>query len=275
MHANDTMPRVEHLLRATARGRSASLLVSRLPRLRHAAAAARDRRAVAMRASSTAAAAPAPTSSCSTRFGRAYGFDLSAVGLRLGREAGRTRLARATVTAAPFPSDVVRSRHVVRRPVLARGRGRARGDRRDVSGCSGPAASSSSTSPPWTSCAATIRCSAARCGATAAPICAARLAGAGFDDRAPHLHERHAVPAAGARAGPLQRWRGLKAEGETRAGDLGPARADQRAADRAVLRLESLLAPAVRRAVRQLAALSGSETAVAGTEVASGDGARP
>ena len=39
-----------------------------------------------------------------SRFGRAYGFDLSAVGLRLGREAGRTRLARATVTAAPFPS---------------------------------------------------------------------------------------------------------------------------------------------------------------------------
>jgi len=38
------------------------------------------------------------------RFGTAYGFDLSAVGLRLGREAGRTRLARATVTAAPFSS---------------------------------------------------------------------------------------------------------------------------------------------------------------------------
>jgi SAM-dependent methyltransferase len=37
-------------------------------------------------------------------FGRAYGFDLSTVGLRIGREAGRTRLARATVTAAPFPS---------------------------------------------------------------------------------------------------------------------------------------------------------------------------
>ena len=37
-------------------------------------------------------------------FGPAYGFDLSAVGLRIGREAGRTRLARATVTAAPFPS---------------------------------------------------------------------------------------------------------------------------------------------------------------------------
>jgi len=38
------------------------------------------------------------------RFGRAYGFDLSEAGLRLGREAGRTRLARATVTSAPFPS---------------------------------------------------------------------------------------------------------------------------------------------------------------------------
>jgi SAM-dependent methyltransferase len=39
------------------------------------------------------------------RFGEAYGFDLTAVGLRIGREAGRRRLARATVTAVPFPSD--------------------------------------------------------------------------------------------------------------------------------------------------------------------------
>ena len=38
-------------------------------------------------------------------YGRAYGFDLSAVGLRIGREAGRTRLARGTVAAAPFPSQ--------------------------------------------------------------------------------------------------------------------------------------------------------------------------
>ena len=46
------------------------------------------------------------------RFGRSYGFDLSAVGLRLGCEAGRVRMARASVTAAPFPSgafDVVTS----------------------------------------------------------------------------------------------------------------------------------------------------------------------
>ena len=45
-------------------------------------------------------------------FGRAYGFDLTEVGLRIGREAGRTRLARASVTAVPFPSasmDIVTS----------------------------------------------------------------------------------------------------------------------------------------------------------------------
>jgi SAM-dependent methyltransferase len=35
-------------------------------------------------------------------FGRAFGFDLSETGLRLGHDAGRTRLARATVAAAPF-----------------------------------------------------------------------------------------------------------------------------------------------------------------------------
>ena len=40
-----------------------------------------------------------------SRYGQAYGFDLTAVGLKLGQEAGRTRLARATVTALPFPAD--------------------------------------------------------------------------------------------------------------------------------------------------------------------------
>jgi SAM-dependent methyltransferase len=47
-----------------------------------------------------------------SRYGQAYGFDLTAVGLQLGREAGRTRLARASVAAIPFPSnafDVVTS----------------------------------------------------------------------------------------------------------------------------------------------------------------------
>jgi SAM-dependent methyltransferase len=46
------------------------------------------------------------------RFGRASGFDLSEVGLRFGRAAGRTRLARATVAAAPFRTasfDIVTS----------------------------------------------------------------------------------------------------------------------------------------------------------------------
>jgi SAM-dependent methyltransferase len=46
------------------------------------------------------------------RFGRAYGFDLTASGLEAGRELGRTRMARASVSAAPFPSntfDVVTS----------------------------------------------------------------------------------------------------------------------------------------------------------------------
>lgn len=46
------------------------------------------------------------------RFGRAYGFDQSAAGLTIGRQAGRMRVARASVTAAPFPSgafDVVTS----------------------------------------------------------------------------------------------------------------------------------------------------------------------
>jgi SAM-dependent methyltransferase len=40
------------------------------------------------------------------RFARSYGFDLTDEGLRIGRAAGRTRLARASVTAAPFPDGV-------------------------------------------------------------------------------------------------------------------------------------------------------------------------
>jgi len=46
------------------------------------------------------------------RFGRAYGFDLSPVGVRIGRQSGRTLIARASVAAAPFPSasfDIVTS----------------------------------------------------------------------------------------------------------------------------------------------------------------------
>src|SRR6185295_12443385 len=45
-------------------------------------------------------------------YGRAFGFDLTATGLQIGRQFGRTRLARATVAAVPFPShafDVVTS----------------------------------------------------------------------------------------------------------------------------------------------------------------------
>jgi len=38
------------------------------------------------------------------RFGTSYGFDRSAAGLYIGHQLGRRRLARATVTAAPFPS---------------------------------------------------------------------------------------------------------------------------------------------------------------------------
>ena len=40
------------------------------------------------------------------RYGVNYGFDLSEVGLYIARAAGRTRVARASVTAVPFPSGV-------------------------------------------------------------------------------------------------------------------------------------------------------------------------
>jgi len=50
------------------------------------------------------------------RFGVPYGFDLSPVGLYIGRQCGRIRLARASVTAAPFPDgtfDLVTSFDVI------------------------------------------------------------------------------------------------------------------------------------------------------------------
>jgi SAM-dependent methyltransferase len=50
------------------------------------------------------------------RFGQAAGFDLSETGLRIGRQDGRTRLARGSVAAAPFRSecfDVVTSFDVI------------------------------------------------------------------------------------------------------------------------------------------------------------------
>jgi len=46
------------------------------------------------------------------RFGRAYGFDISPIGVRIGRQSGRTLIARASVAAVPFPSatfDIVTS----------------------------------------------------------------------------------------------------------------------------------------------------------------------
>src|SRR5437763_13082829 len=39
------------------------------------------------------------------RYGSAYGFDRSAVGLQFARRSGKRRIARATVAAAPFPDD--------------------------------------------------------------------------------------------------------------------------------------------------------------------------
>lgn len=46
------------------------------------------------------------------RYGRAYGFDVSPVGLRIGRQAGRVLTVRASAAAVPFPSasfDIVTS----------------------------------------------------------------------------------------------------------------------------------------------------------------------
>jgi SAM-dependent methyltransferase len=105
------MRRVEHLLRATARAEARHFWFRGFrafvtPLLERAAA---GRTAVQLLDCGCGTGANVELLGT---FGRAYGFDLTETGLRIGHEAGRTRLARATVTAVPFPTacfDIVTS----------------------------------------------------------------------------------------------------------------------------------------------------------------------
>jgi SAM-dependent methyltransferase len=95
---------VEHLLRATAQAEARHFWFRGLrafvtPLLEHATAGRSNPRIV------DCGCGTGGNLAMLDRFGRAYGFDLSATGLTIGRERGRTRLARASVTAAPFPAD--------------------------------------------------------------------------------------------------------------------------------------------------------------------------
>jgi SAM-dependent methyltransferase len=102
---------VEHLLRATARAETQHFWFRGFrafvtPLLRHAAAGRRSPRLLDCGCGTGANLELLDT------FGHAYGFDLTEAGLRIGREAGRTRTARASVTAVPFPTaafDIVTS----------------------------------------------------------------------------------------------------------------------------------------------------------------------
>ena len=105
------MRRVEHLLRETARAEARHFWFRGFrafitPLLERAAAGRTDARLLDCGCGTGA------NVELLERFGRAFGFDLTEIGLRIGRDAGRTRLARATVTAVPFPTasfDIVTS----------------------------------------------------------------------------------------------------------------------------------------------------------------------
>jgi SAM-dependent methyltransferase len=105
------MPRVDHLLRATAQAEARHFWFRGFrafvtPLLREAARGRSNARLLDCGCGTGA------NIDLLSRFGRASGFDLSDVGLQLGRASGKTRLVRATVTAAPFKDalfDVVTS----------------------------------------------------------------------------------------------------------------------------------------------------------------------
>src|SRR6266542_2064987 len=109
------MPRVEHLLRATAHAEARHFWFRGFrafvtPLLQHATAGLSHPRLLDCGCGTGANLA------LLERFGQASGFDMSEVGLRIARESGRTRLARGSVTAAPFLGrsfDVVTSFDVI------------------------------------------------------------------------------------------------------------------------------------------------------------------
>ena len=105
------MRRVEHLLRATAKAEARHFWFrgfrAFVTPLLQVAAAGRTRPVLLDCGCGTGA-----NIDLLARFGPAYGFDLAEAGLQLAREAGRTRLARATVAAVPFGAasfDIVTS----------------------------------------------------------------------------------------------------------------------------------------------------------------------
>src|SRR5581483_11405549 len=97
------MRRLDHLLRATARAEARHFWFRGFrafvePLIRLALAGRTDPRILDCGCGTGANVAWLDS------FGRAYGFDLSPTGLRIGREHGRRRLARASVAAVPFPT---------------------------------------------------------------------------------------------------------------------------------------------------------------------------
>ena len=100
----DTIPVVEHLLRATAKTEARHLWFRGFrafitPLVRSATAGLSEPRILDCGCGTGANLA------LLGRFGRAFGFDLSDIGVRLARESGRVRTARASVTTVPFRGE--------------------------------------------------------------------------------------------------------------------------------------------------------------------------
>jgi SAM-dependent methyltransferase len=95
---------VEHLLRATAKAEARHFWFRGFrafitPLVKHAVAGRRDALILDCGCGTGA------NVELLNAYGRAFGFDLTETGLRFGRDAGRTRLVRASVAAVPFHSE--------------------------------------------------------------------------------------------------------------------------------------------------------------------------
>ncbi len=129
------------------------------------------------------------------RFGVPYGFDLSPVGLYIGTSVWPNPPRARKRDGGALPGRVLRPRHLLRRDLRARGRRRARGGRRNVPRCCAPAARSSINVAAMDILRGDHSVLSREVRRYSRASLARLLDDARLRRRAPHLHQRVALPA--------------------------------------------------------------------------------